>query len=330
MSKCQKEIRSPYLKAGEAGGRLIRQVIRLLREQGVRLPIDAHILIAVSGGSDSVGLAHLMLHYGRKMVQPSQISLLHINHQWRGSHSDQDSLFVEALGKKWGVPVITRKVPAPLQGSGKSWEDEARRARKKVFLEESRKLGGAKVLTAHHADDLAETVLWRILTGAVETHGGGILFQSGTEMRPLLKTRKSLVRDYLLEVGQDYREDQTNSSDRFLRSRMRQVLMPEVEKLFPKGIHHLMELAARAQARQRGLTEGNDQRPLKESLIPQQALLEMSGFKPRRRHLEFIQEKMIGRKAGFGELHLPGGWKLTREETQKNSVERWILERIKR
>ncbi len=320
----------PYRKAGAVGGRLIRSVIRLFQDQKIQLPLDSHILIAVSGGSDSVALAHLMLHFGRKMVQPSQVRLLHINHQWRGSQSDEEARFVEQLGEKWQVPVVIRKIPAPKEGSGRSWEDEARRARKIIFREESEKLEGAKVLTAHHADDLAETLLWRILTGSAKTHGGGILFQVGSEIRPFLKTRKKEIQTYLSEVGQEYHEDPTNFSDRFLRARMRKVLMPEIEKLFPKGMDHLVNLAIRAQMGAGAGKAAHCSAREPSVRVLQEVFLQVSGLDARRKHLEIIEAKMLPVKEWFGEIHMPKGWRIIREKDQKGSVERWILEKTKR
>ncbi len=310
-----------YSKAGPQGGRLIRKVIRTFREQGVSLPLDSHILIAVSGGADSVGLAHLVIHLGRKMVRPSQVTLLHVNHQWRGEQSDGDARFVEELGRKWGVPVVVRKTPPPRVGSGESWENEARTERKKIFAQESARLGRARVLTAHHADDLAETVLWRILTGASETHGGGILFQSGFEVRPFLSVKKALITDYLAEAGESYRVDQTNFSDRFLRSRLRKTVMPELEKLFPKAVDHLGNLALRAQKDKVG---PGARSPEGEVL---QYFLLASGLRPRRVHLEMVEEKMKEGGACQGDIHLPQGWRLNREKDRQTSRIRWVLEK---
>src|SRR5690242_13334001 len=113
----------PYPKPGAVGGKLIREVVQFLKEQGVRLPIDSDILIGVSGGSDSVALAHLLLKYGRRILSPKQVAILHINHGWRGSESDEDEAFVKALGVRFRVPVHVEKGTPPKTGSGKSWED---------------------------------------------------------------------------------------------------------------------------------------------------------------------------------------------------------------
>lgn len=287
---------SPYPKPGPRGGRLIRQVIAFLRSQECVLPYSSHILIGVSGGIDSVGLAHLLIHYGRRIVPLKQITLIHINHRWRAEESDQDEDFVRRLSKKWGVPLITRRLKPPLASSGKSWEEEARESRKKIFKIEGKKKK-ALVLTAHHLDDLAETVIWRLFTGAIETHGGGILFQHGVELRPFLQVRKMEIQDYLKEVGQDYREDSTNVSERFLRARMRLRLMPEIENLFPRAIQHLGTFALQSQKANPSLSA-----PSESSLID--FLFDATGLKLRRAHFNLIKKK--------GVLDLPGGWRLVR------------------
>src|SRR4051812_30738153 len=104
------QLAQTYPKPGPVGGRLIREVISFLKKQNFQLPITSHILIGVSGGSDSVGLAHLLSHFGRRIVSPSQITLLHVNHGWRGKESDLDEAFVKDLGNRWGVPVVTHKL----------------------------------------------------------------------------------------------------------------------------------------------------------------------------------------------------------------------------
>lgn len=312
-----------YPKAGAVGGRLIREVIAFLRAQGVSLPLTSHILIATSGGLDSVALAHLMIHFGRKILSPSQISLLHINHQWRGKASDEDEAFVRALGSRWKVSVISRRLTPPSAKTRHSWEAVAREGRQTVYCEEAARFGEADVMTAHHADDLAETVLWRLCTGASQTHGGGILFQSGVEIRPLLTIRKTQLREYLLEVGESFHEDETNSSPRFLRAQMRAALMPELERLFSRAVEHLGDLARAAQA-ERG-TKGE----CKDELSAPLFLLRAAGLKARRSHFDLISQKRVAKNSGCRQIQLPKGWKLTHsEEKLDQGRERWILEQI--
>ncbi len=303
-------VTSRYPRPGPVGGTLIRQVIAFFKNQKIQLPITSHILIAVSGGSDSVGLAHLLLHYGRKIAPSNQFSLIHINHGWRPLESDQDAAFVQELGVRWGVPVLNFKIPGLAQSRHQSWEAEAREARKKIFNEQAIQKE-ALVFTAHQADDLAETLLWRLFTGAAKTHGAGITFQHGREMRPFLKIRKKTIQSYLQEVNTSFREDSTNFSNRFLRARMRQTLMPELESLFPQAIDHLVSLGLQA--------EMIEQQEDLNSILPFELLFQAAGLKARRSHFKYVLKESVRKNNGSAELHLPGGWKLFREKKKISS-----------
>jgi len=303
---------APYAKPGPLGGKLIRQVIALMKASTQPLPVASHILIATSGGADSTALAVLMARYGRKLAPKSALSLLHINHGWRGEASDGDELFVEKLGKKLGLPVITERLEGPSKiPSGRSWEEVARQARKKIFSRHSNQ--GATILTAHHADDLAETALWRLFTGADATHGGGILVRTTTELRPLLTIRKAELVAFLKEERQSFRTDSTNHEERFLRSKMRARLMPEIARLFPRAIEHL---TARALAAQQALP-AHQASAVHEGAPRLDRLLEAAGIRLRKAHFESLK------RDPWSELHLPGGWRL-----KSTGADRWILERI--
>ena len=332
-----------YPKPGPMGGRLVREVIGLLREGGVQVPISSHILIAISGGPDSVALAHLLIHFGRRICLRNNISLIHVNHRWRREQSDQDEAFVAQLAKTWSVPLIIKRLKPPVPGSGESWEEQARESRKRIFEKEASKRR-ALVLTAHQADDLAETVLWRLLTGAASTHSGGIAIQTGIELRPFLTTRKARLLEYLKECEQNYRQDETNFSDRFLRARMRKLLMPEMEKLFPRSVEHLVEVALKAQEignkTEKTHTTSAKKEELPDELALQRVLFGAAGLKVRRAQWELIAQKGVAKKDWSGEIHLPGGWRLTCEARRKSrslldstdlagdSQKKWILEKI--
>ncbi len=224
-----------YAVPGEQGGRLIRRLVRDLRRIGYGLPITSHILCACSGGADSTALAVLLARYGRRVVAPAQITLLHVNHGWRGKESDGDEVFVRRLAARLGVRVIVEKL-AEKPGPGDSWEAHARDARKAIFARESDRLGQVPVFTAHTADDQAETRLWRIFTGAFSTLGRGILERHQAEVRPLLGVRRGELRTFLREEKIKWREDSSNHDPRFLRARMRRELMPMIEAIFPTAI----------------------------------------------------------------------------------------------
>lgn len=313
QKRCPRKKSTQYPVPKRVGGSLIRKLIAEFRANRVDLPINSHILIAVSGGVDSLALAHLLLKYGRRVVDPTRIQLLHINHGWRAAESDADAQFVQKFANRWGVPLLGHRLkpPTPADLKGASWEDAARRSRKNIYEKEATHRG-AKILTGHQADDLAETLLWRIFTGAVDSHGGGIAFAHGAEIRPLLNVRKDELKAYLKEERQAWREDATNAAGRFLRSRMRLTLMPEIEKLFPRAVEHLVRLAQ--QASQAESSESSQNQNHFEALG---ALFSATGIRMRRAHWDALKKNPV-------RLTLPGGWRLSKHSV--DGAERWVLE----
>jgi tRNA(Ile)-lysidine synthase len=236
--------KSSYPVPGDTGGRLIRTVIQALRRQGFALPLTSHILCACSGGADSTALAVLLARYGRRVGKPPSLTLIHVNHGWRGKESDGDERFVRNLAKRLGVGFRVHSVSEKPK-SGESWEAHARGIRKAFFREASREFGSAPVFTAHTADDQAETRIWRFLTGAYEKLGAGILPRHEVEVRPLLGVRRETLRAFLREERQTWREDSSNRDLRFLRARMRKDLMPVIEALFPRAVEAIIAENAR-------------------------------------------------------------------------------------
>lgn len=220
----------------------MRALVRGFKDLKLQLPLTSHILCGISGGSDSVALGVALARYGRRIVPAAKIRFVHVNHGWRGAESDADEAFVRRLAQTLEVPLVVvraRERPAP----GESWEDHARRLRLAAFDRTARELGCRYVVTAHTGDDLAETRLWRLFTGKWETHGEGILSRHGNQLRPLLQIRKHELQAFLREEGIEWREDSTNHEGRFLRSKMRQELLPAIERIFPRAVSHLMQLA---------------------------------------------------------------------------------------
>jgi len=325
---------------------------------------DSHILCAVSGGSDSIALAHLLIKYGRKVVSPKKIILVHVNHGWRGKDSDDDARFVRAFARQHGVKAVVYKVRQPRVPEGESWENAARRQRKRIFKKAMAKYGASFVLTAHQADDLAETLLWRIFTGAAQTHGGGIRAIEQHEVRPMLPFRKWELKEFLKEEEQAWREDVTNEQGRFLRSQMRLELMPTIERLFPRAVAHLVDLAiavqraetplpaefetpeqagepawtespvltmapATAEAANRAAARASARESDRVVTQAVETLLGQLGIRSRRAHYEFIQKHQSPQGAKSGEVHLPQGWRLRSEKIGKGAraQSRWVLEK---
>lgn len=307
--------RERYPQPGPLGGRLIREVIALLREAGVVLPLSTRVAVAVSGGADSVALAHLLVHFGRRVVPRDLISIVHVDHGWRGEASTQDAQWVQQRAQAWGVTFEGHRLASPDPSSGESLEAVAREARRAIFEDWAQKHEGV-VMTAHHAEDLAETLLWRLCTGTASTQGGGIAVRTQTLLRPLLKIRKAALQAYLEEVGESHRIDITNQDSRFLRNRLRQEVFPALERIFPRAIERLSE---QAWAAQRGLASEVAPSEISEPEALN-ALFGIAAVRPRRAQWEVLS-RALETPAWTGQVELPGAWTLRRE-----NPERWILE----
>lgn len=193
---------------------------------------DVVVLMAVSGGADSVALLRAMTAVRRG--DRRRLVVAHFNHQLRAG-SDEDAASVERLCRTLDVPcyVGQPRKQATLGGHSSS-EDAARDARYEFLLATARRLGARYVVTAHTADDQAETVLHRIIRGTGIAGLGGIprtrtLSEQITLIRPLLHVRRADCLSYLAELGQDYRDDPSNADPQFTRNRIRHELLPLLE-----------------------------------------------------------------------------------------------------
>ena len=219
-------------------------------------------MIACSGGADSVALAHLLVHFGKRIVHRENIRLVHVNHHWRQESSVRDAQFVAALAQAWGVEaiILDQEKIADTQPRGESPEAWARKRRHEL-MEQVRKRG-EWIFSAHHADDVAETLIWRFFTGQLlkrSPNPVGILPKHGHWVRPMLRVRKNDLKQYLNDVNQEWREDESNAWDGLLRSEMRKSLMPEIQRIFPRAVENLAEWAGtNASAR---LNPGFEQEP---------------------------------------------------------------------
>ena len=202
---------------------LAKNTILFLREKGFSLPLK-NVAIAVSGGSDSVALFHLLMQTNNKIIDQSSARVVHINHNWRGLQSLNDQKFVEALAARYNLPCDSYSVSPP-EDNSLSAESYARLQRKEAFSKYE------AVLTAHTSNDLYETILWKTLQG--KDPGVGIKIQHSNEIRPFLIFEKSLLQSYLTSYNFTWCEDATNHDGKLLRSMMRKKLMPTLKEIFP-------------------------------------------------------------------------------------------------
>jgi tRNA(Ile)-lysidine synthase len=195
------------------------------------LPEGARVIVAVSGGADSVCLLHVLI----ELFPNSVVGVAHFNHQWRAEASDEDERFVASLASRLTLPFF-RAEATPSKGNR---EQEARRARMKFFASLD-----ATVALGHTRDDQAETVLFRVLRGSGLAGLAGIAPTSNGIIRPLINTTRAEVENYLSFRGIRWREDATNLDLTFARNRIRHELLPQLARDWnPKITNALANLA---------------------------------------------------------------------------------------
>jgi tRNA(Ile)-lysidine synthase len=192
--------------------------------------VGQRVAVAVSGGADSVALT-LWLHDFATRPAPafSFAGLIHVNHALRGAESDADEAFCRQLAQRLNLPIDV--IAAPIADTGRSPESAARDARYLAFDAAAGRLGATVVCTAHTADDQAETVFLRLLRGAGLRGLSGIRSTNRQIVRPLLECRRNHLRAFLVEHGEEWREDASNLDVGIPRNRIRHALLPVVEQV---------------------------------------------------------------------------------------------------
>src|SRR5437867_1115049 len=206
-------------------------------------PPDARYLIGVSGGRDSVALLHWLINLGY-----NKLIVCHLNHQLRGRSSDADARFVKKLTAEYhlDLELAAADVRALAQKKKMSVETAAREARYSFFARAAKRRRCHKIFLAHHADDLVETFLLNLIRGAGLTGLGGMRDVSSrqiheidlTILRPLLSVWRTDIDKYLREYHLRFREDATNRNLMPTRNRIRNRIIPYLEKILGRNIRH--------------------------------------------------------------------------------------------
>ena len=204
------------------------------------------VVCAVYGGADSMAL--LWALYLLKEEWDLTISAAHFNHHLRGEESDRDEQFVREFCNGYGIPL---HVGSAQVVSGKKGLEAAAREARYAFLQT---LPG-KIATAHTADDNAETVLMHLVRGTGLKGLGGITPSRGNLIRPMLNVTRAEVEAFLEEYAVDYIHDSSNSTDEFLRNRLRHHVMPLLKAENPKLAENLSAMALRLREDERALSD---------------------------------------------------------------------------
>jgi tRNA(Ile)-lysidine synthase len=212
---------------------LPERVLRTVRTHGM-VPRGGRVLVAVSGGADSVALLHIL----RDLETRGELvvaGVAHFNHRLRGEAADADEQFCRQLAADLGLPaeIGGGDVRALARTQHRSLEDAARTARY-AFLENAANRAGAAVIAVGHTeDDQAETFLLRLIRGAGPRGLTGIRPKSGRVIRPLIEVSRDDLRAYVAAERLVFREDETNADVAIPRNRVRHQLLPVLREFSP-------------------------------------------------------------------------------------------------
>lgn len=221
-------------------------------------PSGAKLLVAVSGGPDSLCLLHALA--ALRDTLPLEVYAAHLDHQLRGMESAADAAFVESSARAWGIPITLAAHDVRAAAHGSNLSATAREVRYRFLAATALAVGADAVLTAHQADDQAETVLLNLLRGAGPDGLAGMPISTPWKdwrrsawnlpphgpvlLRPLLHVRRATIDAYCRDHGLVPRSDPTNTQPDYVRSRIRHELLPILETYNPQVVAALTRTAA--------------------------------------------------------------------------------------
>jgi tRNA(Ile)-lysidine synthase len=204
----------------------------------LHFPKNISLLIAVSGGPDSVALTHLMLAL-REPLQLKELGIVHVNHQLRGTGSDEDERFVRDLARQLNVPIYCKRLTGK-EIDQPGIEQWAREERYNFLHKTKQNEQFDYIATGHTADDQAETVIMRLMRGTGIRGLRGILpKRDDSVIRPLLSTRRFQLIDWLKKNNYLYRIDPSNEDTTLTRNWVRHEIVPRLQNREGSVVEHL-------------------------------------------------------------------------------------------
>lgn len=206
---------------------LEKKIERAVSDYGMQ-SIYGGAIIGFSGGADSSSLLHFLSSRTKKLLA------VHVNHMIRGEEADRDELFCKTVCEKYGVAFVSYKVDIPTLAAKrkKGLEETAREERYRIFDAELKKHPEYScIVTAHNANDNAETLLFNLARGSGTNGMCGIKPINGKIVRPLIYCTKDEITSYCRDNNIEYVTDSTNADTDYTRNRIRHIIMPEMEKI---------------------------------------------------------------------------------------------------
>lgn len=318
---------------------LERHTFDVIRRDRLVRSGDAMLVVAVSGGPDSVALLHVLA--GLRTTLGVALHAVIVDHGLRPREVAGEIELVRSLAEQLGTGFEVVRVAAreKARRAGLSLEHAARELRYEALRKEAARIGAAGIAVAHTADDQVEEILIRMLRGGGTMALSGMRTRSGDLLRPFLETGKKDVLAYLADRNLGFCTDSSNADMRFLRNRVRHRLLPYLEQHFDAGVRSALRKAADCLAEDEALlteltdaalaqvivTTGNGERKATPAIRLRRLALAAKPRALQRRILERLLWQMGGRAShaqilrimaaaqdgvSGSELHLPGGLRL--------------------
>ena len=223
--------------------------------------VAAPVILMVSGGADSMALLHMAVTEpldlgdgaGLARVAQDRLHVLHVNHLLRGADADADQHFVQATCDLLGIPCTVLRVDVAKLAQERDGNveeigrrvryDAARELAQKLCIEQGVSRQKAKILTAHTADDRAETFMMNVMRGSGMSGLASIPRHRGLIYRPLLDYTHDQLKDWLKARGLDWHEDATNTDTHYLRAYMRHNVLPLLKARNPLLVQTVCKIA---------------------------------------------------------------------------------------
>ena len=202
------------------------------------------VITGVSGGADSICLLFILIKLMKELG--GAIHVVHVHHGIRGEEADQDEVYVRKLCEQKKIPltVFRENIPVYAQIHGLTEEEAGREVRRNAFEKVLKEQGGTKIALAHHMNDNVETMLWNLCRGTSLKGLGAIAPVSGVWIRPLLCVKRREIESYLEKWGISYCTDATNMQNTYTRNRIRNEVIPYLEKnINEQAVLHMAETA---------------------------------------------------------------------------------------
>ena len=301
-------------------------------------PGSNHLLVAVSGGVDSVVLLHALKGVSAELGVTLEVA--HLDHQIR-PESSADADFVQKLCLQWDIPCHIESCDVPaLAGEDKISLEMAGRQVRRVFLQQvAEEINAEQIVLAHHRNDQVETFMLRLLRGSGQSGLASMRVQQGLWWRPLLGCSREQILEYARQHKLSWVEDQSNSDPAFLRNRLRSQLLPQLVAVNPQFYNRVAGLTEQFQLEDDYWQEQVEQKfaelvvsrhdglrlsrtallalhPALRMRILREALRQVRGDLQRIEsiHLQAIESLLVGRRSQ-AQLDLPGGWVARRYQT---------------